>query len=430
MRASRTGFGLRASNNIWHSPFVNWRARSAKQNTDPRNYKPNAALQIAPVLGAVQILARSVAAAGLTIQRKKGKIWEAIEDDLPKWADPEYRPNQYQNRYEMFYNLMMNYLVGGNGYELVLSKKDGFPDQMISVPGGITSIHFAGQEISALDRRVPLTPGDKLMYNIDGETYKPYTSLTPDGDVIHFKMISGPSTIYGQSPLMLGAPAMRSALAVEAHAELAFQTGGMPPGILIGETKDSLNAENKENMKMHWKRTRNNPEERFVPMVLSGPWQYISTYVNPDQMQLIDARKFNFQAAAAMYGVPPPLIGDTTITSWGQGIRQLVRLFVQFSLSPLLIHVGGMLTEALPNGVRAVMLPDHLLDAEPLEQARYLERLVLSGIILPSEAREDLGHPEMAGIDERPLPQRTPSGGGDSDSGKDDGRENNVEDMA
>ena len=118
---------------------------------------------------------------------------------------------------------------------------------------------------------------------------------------------------------MLGAPTLRAALAGEAHAELFFQTGGIPTGVLSADSKDALNDENAEAIKKHYKRIMQNPDNRFAPLVLTGPWKYLSTFVNPEQMQLIDSRKFNYSAASAIYGVPPPLIGGPDVTTWGQG---------------------------------------------------------------------------------------------------------------
>ena len=118
------------------------RARTAKENSNPRNYNPQAGYQLVAIQGAVGVLARGVASSKLAIQEKKGGIWETVHTDLPRWADPDKRPNTYQSCYEMLHHFTTGMLVGGNGYLLSLSKRDGLPDHLISVPR--RSVHNSG----------------------------------------------------------------------------------------------------------------------------------------------------------------------------------------------------------------------------------------------------------------------------------------------
>ena len=147
-------------------------------------------MQLAPVVGAVQVLAKAVAAAGLTVQEQVGGVWQTTDQDLPRWADRMRRPNLYQSQYEMLYNLMTNYLVGGNGYLLVLSRRDGWPDHMVSVPGGLLSVTLGGREVGVLDERpqAAVRGEQRLAYHVDGNEYKPFTSISTDGDMMHLRM--------------------------------------------------------------------------------------------------------------------------------------------------------------------------------------------------------------------------------------------------
>ena len=410
-------------------PMGYTRARTAKENSNPRNYNPQAGYQLVAIQGAVGVLARGVASSKLAIQEKKGGIWETVYTDLPRWADPDKRPNTYQSCYEMLHHFTTGMLVGGNGYLLSLSKRDGLPDHLISVPGGEVSITLGGREVT-LETEGGKARGDlKLEYYVEGYKYRPFNALQTDGQMMHGKLITRESLVFGESPLMIGAPTLRTALSAEAHAELFFNSGGIPPAVLMAKGKTGMNQEAANAVKEHYDRIRKDPDNRHRPLMLSGEWGWLNTFVNPEQMQLIDARKFTFSAASALYGVPPPLFGGPDITTWGQGVRQLMRFFVQHSLTPLLNHIGGLLTEMTPEGTRAVLMPDHLLTTEPLENSRYLDRLIAAGIMMRSEARESLGLPPVDGIDDMPLPGGSGPDGGGSDSGRDDGDENNVEDM-
>ena len=72
------------------------------------------------------------------------------------------------------------------------------------------------------------------------------------------------------------------------------------------------------------------------------------------------------------------------------------------------------------------MVPSHLLELEPAEQSRVIDRLVKLGVMSPSEARQELGMPPLEGVDdhwEKLIGGGPGDEGGDSDSGKDDGTE-------
>ena len=56
-------------------PMGYTRARTAKENSNPRNYNPQAGYQLVAIQGAVGVLARGVASSKLAIQEKKGGIW-------------------------------------------------------------------------------------------------------------------------------------------------------------------------------------------------------------------------------------------------------------------------------------------------------------------------------------------------------------------
>ena len=417
--------GRRAKAGVWDPGFGRGRggrnSRSAKTNADPRNYDVNAAMQLAPVRGAVGFLARTAAASAIEVQERSGGQWRAWQGntaELPLWATPDLRPNRRQDRYDFRYMLTSNILAGGNGYGVVSTRRDGFPDSLIAPPGSMVAPY--GQSVFETPKEV-----GTFSYSVNGEQMQPYSSLETDGDVLHIKLETRTDMLFGTSPLMEGAPTLRAALAAESHAEMFFNQGGIPPALLmaLGEA----DTESRDALTQYYDRQRDNPDERHRPLVLDGEWKWLETFINPELMQLLDTRKFTWSVVSSNYGLPPPLIGHPDVTTWGAGVRQLVRFAQVGAVSPLLLHLSWALSELLPTDMRVVLTPHHLNEAEPLEKARYYERAVKTGWLLPSEVREMENLPPIPGLDERLSPSSTDDGG-DSDSGKDDGSTDNIED--
>ena len=169
----------------------------------------------------------------------------------------------------------------------------------------------------------------------------------------------------------------------------------------------------------HYKDLRRRPELAHVPLPLEGDVSWISTFIAPEQAQLLDSRKFAWNAAAAAYNMHPLLLGAPGHVTLS-GMREIQRDYREFTLSPFLGLVSKLLGEMLPFGEFLRLSPARAR-LEPLERAREWERLVNMGAMLPSEVRQERGLPPIAGIDDRPRPQNRGGDGGDSDSSMDDG---------
>ena len=195
----------------------------------------------------------------------------------------------------------------------------------------------------------------------------------------------------------------------------------MGPGLLAhkGKPGDGLI----ESMRKYMTAVMRRPENRHSPLLVSGEWNYIRTQASQQDMQMMEQRKLAWSLAAAVFGVPKELLGGPDNNLSGTGVRHLQRYFAIFHAHDHLVSVAQSLSEALPRGWRIRIVPNHLLELEPAEQSRVVERLVKLGVMSPSEAREELGLPPLDGVDdnwEKVMGGGPGDQGGDSDSGKDE----------
>ena len=425
---------------VWQGLGV-WRQRSAAENRDVTDYTAEKALQLAPVTAAVSVIARAAAASELVCERYTAEgHWERVTDNLPRWLDPNCsQPNPFQNTYEWLWMQACSLLVGGNSINVVLSRRngmgsgdwDGLPDHIAAVPFWYVGIDLGGRRLSPGDMWDKWIPGyggtSNLTYHIDGYSrmmpVSSYDRTNPDRRVLHTRLFVLQDVVFGQSPLMWAAPALRTGLAADAYAEQAL-IRPWPPGILANRGK--MTEEYAQRTIEYYDDVRQNPDRAVDPLVVSGDWQFVSTYVHPDQLQLLSTRSYTYTEAASIYGVPQALMSAPNAPVQGSGIRALQRGFTQGTVLPFLRLIAQGLTWLVPEGYRVMLRPTHLVEADPLEQSRVYERYLKVGVVKRSEVRQHLGLPPIEGLDDEPWPDCGGDDGGDSDSMMDEGSENEM----
>ena len=368
-----------------------------------------AGLQIAPVWSAVTLLADAWATAEVRVLDEGGEV---VRDGLPVWCDPDLRPNQDQSQVDLRRHVAMSYLVGGNAYVQILTTEDGYPSSIVSVPPGEASLTWIKGEAPK--------PG-KASYTINYRgSHVPYSSANPSGTILHIRWFTLASRVLGISPLEQVAPPLRTSLAAEANAELYFASGGMPPSILVYKDPGAGSVQLDELLE-HYKEIRRRPEMAHIPLPLEGDVQWLTNYINPEQSQLLDSRKFSWFAASALYHCHPILLGAPSAATTLSGLREVRREHREGTQQRFLDAMAAAFTELLSPGLHLDARPAPVA-LPPLEKARYWERVVGMKAATPAEARRELtvlpDRPDV--ISDEPLVGSVGSGG-DSDSGKDDG---------
>ena len=376
-------------------------SRNAADNRDPSKYVGKAGLQIAPVFGAVSLIAGGASTSDVVVSEER----ERITEGLPMWADENSRPNTVQSQTDLFDHIATSKLVGGNAFIKIISRRDdNYPDSV--------------ESLNPAEVKIPLE--GKYRFEYQDKTYKPYSRANINGDILHLRLMTIGGRYRGVSPLEVAAPPLRVALAAEATAELYFAAGGMPPSVLVFKNA-APDSDGVDEVIEHYKEVRRRPEMAYVPLALEGDVQWLSTYIAPEQAQLLDSRKFSWHAASALYGVHPILLGAPG-TATLSGYREVQRSYRELTLTRFLRKIGKGMTELLPPVQRLTLKPEYMLRLEPLEQARWHERYLNMGVLYPSDILSDLGRPPREGIDERYERLYTSGGTGeDSDSSLDSG---------
>jgi len=400
--------------------------RSAAQNSLSENYIPEAALQLAPVWGVVDFITRQVKGADCVYEERVGDRWRQVDEDLaPDWVQ---RPNNHQTFDDFLDTLTRSILVGGNGFVKIMDRDlSGYPRLVASIPTSYVSTNM-NTSLYLQQLRGAVDQQGELIYYLNGEEYRPYTKYEPTGEIQHYKYSTRADLSWGESPLLVAAPPFRVGLAAEAHAELFFNTGGQPPALYFEKSSAMSETIFKEQVET-FKQLRSDPMERHKAVFVSGDWGVLQNYISPEDMQLLQARSFTWRGACAAYGIPVAMVGGEDAAAWASSVYYLYRYTMTGAIVPTLKKISRGLTELTPARTRIRLEPRSISD--PLEHSRLWERLVAMGAAKPSEAREsltDLPPDPTLDLLWEAAQNGDPERGGQSDSRRDPGVTNNLDD--
>lgn len=122
-----------------------------------------------------------------------------------------------------------------------------------------------------------------------------------------------------------------TALAADEFSGKFFSNGARPDYFLT--TDDNLKEENIELMRSQLKEKYGGVANAHLPGILHGGLK-VSTISMPNvDAQLLQTRGFQVEEIARAFNVPPFLIGhNEKTTSFGKGIEEMGRMFVQYTL--------------------------------------------------------------------------------------------------
>jgi HK97 family phage portal protein len=151
------------------------------------------------------------------------------------------------------------------------------------------------------------------------------------GDMLHFPSIGfdgkrSPSTLrYGLRN------AAGTALAADEYSARFFSNGARPDYFLT--TDSPIKPESISQIRDELQRKYGGVSKSHLPGVLSGGLKVEQITMPHEDAQLLATRGFQIEEIARAFNVPPFLIGhNEKTTSFGKGIEEMGRMFVQYTL--------------------------------------------------------------------------------------------------
>jgi HK97 family phage portal protein len=285
------------------APLLTWGGKKASVTEE-------SAMQISAVWAAVQLKSSVLGSLSIHFYQRSGDGRVEIPD-YPLAELLSTKPNQYQTRVEFFETLGLNLYLTGNFY-----------GKITRLGGRITSI----VPLMSSQMEVELLPDGSLVYTYtDGVNVNAYSS----DSIWHVKLLG--NGVKGLSPLQYARNAISTAILAEEWAGNTVGNAGKPSGVLSYDKL--LTKEQRGQLKEKFKDLQEGSNETL--MVLEAGMKYDKVSMSPQEVQLLDSRRFQVEDIARFMNVPSVMINDTSgSTVWGSGIEQIITGWYKLGFRP------------------------------------------------------------------------------------------------
>lgn len=253
------------------------------------------ALRLAPVYGAVSMIARSIASLPLRAYRQAGA--SSPRQKLPYLPSLFTSPSVHGELSDWLHRCMMSLLLHGNAYGLITARDHfGYP----------TMIEWLDpQQVQVLDENMwgKGSYWDPIYY---------WRGRVIDADqLVHIPWFTVPFRVKGLSPLSAFASAVDIGLEGQRFTADWFRAGGVPPGTFKNAAKVLTEDEaNKVKARL------TSAIRTHEPLVYGADWDFKPIQVSPHEADFILTHQLSATDIAVVYGIyPAERIGGETKTS-------------------------------------------------------------------------------------------------------------------
>jgi HK97 family phage portal protein len=351
------------------------------------------AMQSAAVYSCVQVLAQSIGMlplcvyaiddAGIRRRARHHRLWALLQD----------QPNSFQTAVEFFEMMSAHLCLRGNAYALINRNAKG---QILEL------IPLHPDQVS-----VQMQTDYRLRYGCTLEGGQRMALAT--GDVFHVRGLTLNGWL-GISPIAYAREAIGLAMATERFGATLFRNGAKMGGVL--EHPGKISKEAADRLRSSFDEAHSGENAHRTAILEEGlKWSKVS--MTADDSQFLETRKYQRSEIAAIFRVPPHMIGDLERATFSN-IEQQSLEFVNFTLMPWLHRIEkairrDLLTPAERTRMMARFNVANLLRGDAAARAAYYQSGIQQGWMTRNEARHaesDLGvmlNP-LEGLDEPLLP--------------------------
>lgn len=224
----------------------------------------------------------------------------------------------------------------------------------------------------------------------------------PADEVLHIRGFGFGSDL-GLSPISFGTQTLGSAIAADETAGKIFGNGAMPSGLL--QTDAELNDEQRKQLTTILQ-TYSSSSNVGKTMVLESGLKFEQLSLNPEDLQMLETRRFHVEEVCRWFGVPPIAIGHAASgqTMWGSGVEAIIIQWLVTGLNPFLTRIEKrvakqLLTPADRRRIYPEFNREGLLQADSAAKAAFLSTTVQNGLMTRNEGRAKLNLPSVDGGD-------------------------------
>lgn len=255
------------------------------------------ALSSVVVFACVRNLSEDIAKLPLLLYRRLKPRGKERASELPLYRLLKDAPNEEMSSMDFRQAMMVDVLLGGNGYAEIV--RNG-----------------AGQAVSMykLDRhnvKPVRIDGGGLIYKV--RTKGQEDIPVPAEDMFHIKGLG--DGLVGYSVIKLAKESIGLGMAAESSGASFFGNGSQPGGLLTSENK--ISPEAAKNLRDSWERLHGGPANRGKIAVLEQGIKFQAMSISPEDAQFLETRQFQVEDVARWFRMPPHKIGHLMrATGW------------------------------------------------------------------------------------------------------------------
>ena len=272
------------------------------------------AMSVSAFWACVKLLTETLSSMPLKCYRIRNGVRED-HSNYALWQLLSYQPNRYQTRVEFFETMALNLVTTGNCYAAIVRNGAG---RVVSL-----------MPLMSSQMRVILQDdgGKQFQYNTSEGTLKVFA----EESIWHIPLFG--NGVVGLSPIGYMAKSLGVAIDSDDRAATLAASGGKTNGVLMVDKL--LTKEQREKVRENFADlTEGRTDQLFV---LEADMRFERTSLSPQDMQLLETRRFQTEDICRFMGVPSVLVNDHSgTTAWGSGIYQIVQGFYKLGMRPLL----------------------------------------------------------------------------------------------
>lgn len=276
------------------------------------------ALTCAAVKAAVTVLAETVATVSLDVYRDRKSGGRDLATDHPVQHLLHDEPNE-ETASSTFRETLQGHLgTWGNGYAEIQRLRNGDPFalwQRSPRPGRTKPYR------SSKDR--------KIYYECRDER-KQLEANIPAADMFHIPGF-GFDGLIGYDPIGHLREAIGLNKGAERYAAELFANDARPNGVV--SVQGELSNKAYRRAKKQFNEDRSGQGRRHRLLLLEGGATFAEAQMNPENVQMIEARRFGIEEVARAYRISPHLLQDLTHGTFSN-ITELGRQFIVFTMMP------------------------------------------------------------------------------------------------
>ena len=281
------------------------------------------ALRVSAVYACVRVIAETVSSIPLLTYRRLPDGGKTRAEDDPLFALLRMSPNAEQTSMEWREQMVTHLLLRGNAYSRIVRDRRRILELVPLSPDQV---------------EVKTNEGGAIV----GYVYRNRETIVPS-DMLHVRGLSTDGVV-GRSVLKDAIDTFSAAKSAQEYGRRVLENDATPSVVL--KHPETLDEEAAKRLKDSWEAMFSGPRNAGRTAVLEEGMSIEKLTLSAEDLQFIDTRKLQRQEIAAIFRVPPHMVGDLSASSYSN-IEQQAIDFTTHCIRPWCVRIEQALWKKL-----------------------------------------------------------------------------------